>query len=435
MQPYVLALALAGTTSAIALGSAATSRAASDTSPGSTSSAAASADALPQLQRGRYLAHLGDCAGCHTAKGGKPLAGGLAIETGFGSIFTPNITADRATGIGAWSKDDFYRALHTGHDDEGKHLYPAFPYPWFTRITRDDADAIKDYLDTVAPVHQENKPPQLAWWMSWRATVAGWNLLWFDEGTFHADPQRSAEWNRGAYIVEGLGHCGDCHTPKGYFGGANRDHALSGGYTEGGHANGWYAPSLRGDSRAGLGGWSAGDIALYLKTGANAHTAAAGPMAEAVKRSIRFYSDADLMAVAVYLKSLAPQQDDVRVQPIEAQTLVRGEGLFVDNCAACHMHDGGGIAHVFPTLMGSSAIQAREPASVVRIVLEGAAVPAAHGQSSYLAMPAFGRKLDDREVADVVSYIRNAWGNRGSVVDAGVVAKSRKALAAKTSEE
>ncbi|MEO7057348.1 MAG: cytochrome c [Caldimonas sp.] len=382
-----------------------------------------------QVERGRYLARVGDCIACHTAKGGAPYAGGLAIETGFGAIYSPNITPDRETGIGQWSESDFYGALHAGHDDEGKHLYPAFPYPWFTKVTRDDVDAIKDYLDSLAPVHQENKPLDLAWWMRWRASVAGWNLIWFDEGTFQADPDKSTEWNRGAYLVEGLGHCGDCHSPKSFFGGVKHDgNALSGGYTKGGHANGWFAPSLRGEAQAGLGRWSVADIAQYLKTGANAYTAAAGPMAEAVSRSTSFYSDGDLTAVAVYLKSLAPGRAELPVQAIEAQSLARGEALFVDHCAACHMHDGAGLPNVFPALMGSSAIQAREPATLLHIVLAGAAIPGAHGQRSAIAMPGFAHKLDDGEVADLVSYIRNAWGNRGSAVDAGAVAKVRTAI-------
>ena len=399
--------------------------------PATTSAHAPTSAAVAsgQVDRGRYLAHLGDCEGCHTADSGKPYAGGLPIDTGFGAIYTPNITPDPATGIGSWSKDDFYRALHTGRDDEGTHLYPALPYPWFTKVTHKDADALKDYFDSVAPVRQADKPPKLAWWMRWRASLAGWNLLYFHEGTFQPHPHRSAAWNRGAYIVQGLGHCGDCHTPKGYLGGADRDEALAGGNTEGGSGNGWFAPSLRGDPRAGLGHWSEADIAHYLKTGANAHTAAAGPMADAVTKSTRYYTDDDLAAVAVYLKSLAPLHGETPVQPIDPAALARGEGLFVDDCSACHMNDGGGIAHVFPALMGSSAIQARNAASVVRVILEGAAIPAAPGQRPYLAMPAFGRKLDDQEVADVATYVRNAWGNRASIVEAGFVAKSRQALA------
>jgi mono/diheme cytochrome c family protein len=389
---------------------------------------------VERIEHGRYLAQIGDCVACHTNEATKPFAGGFAIETGFGPVFSPNITSDRDTGIGSWSKDDFYRALHAGHDDERKHLYPAFPYPWFTKITRDDVDALKDYFDTVVPVREPNKPPKLAWWMSWRATIAGWNLLYFDEGTFQADPQKSSAWNRGAYLVESLGHCGACHTPKSYFGGAQSSEALAGGYTMGGHDNGWYAPSLRGERRAGLGDWSAADIVEYLKTGANARTAAAGPMAEVVTKSTSQFSDWDLAAVAVYLKSLPALHDEAALQTLAPQALARGEQLFVDNCAACHMHDGGGIAHAFPALMGSSAIQALAPASMVRIVLGGAAVPAAPHQRSYLAMPAFGNKLDDEEVADVVTYVRNAWGNRASKVDADLVAKSRKALRASVAE-
>lgn len=429
MTIRLLAITLASLAAIAVLGSSAYGLAASGAAATAAPGAAPTAARSPEVERGRYLAHLGDCAGCHTAAGGQPFAGGLAIDTGFGAIYSPNITPDRDTGIGTWSKDDFYRALHTGHDDEGKHLYPAFPYPWFTQVTREDADAMKDYFDSVAPVHEPNKPPQLAWYMRWRATVAGWNLLWFDQGTFEPDKGKSPEWNRGAYIVEGLGHCGDCHTPKGYFGGAHRSEALAGGYTQGGHANGWFAPSLRGEPRAGLGAWSEADIALYLKTGANAHTAAAGPMAEVVTKSTRFYNDADLAAVATYLKSLAPLRDAAQVPPVTSAALARGEALFVDNCTACHMDDGGGIAHVFPSLAGSSAIQASEAATVVRVVLAGAGVPAAPGQSAYLAMPAFAGKLDDKEVADVATYIRSAWGNRAPVVDVGLVARSRKALA------
>ena len=382
-----------------------------------------------QVERGQYLATLGDCAACHTEKGGAPFAGGRPIETGFGTIYSQNLTPDRETGIGSWSKDEFYRALHTGHDDEGKHLYPAFPYPWFTKVTRADVDAMKDFFDSLPAVHKSNKPPRLDWWLSWRPMLAGWNLLNFDRGEFRSDPKQSAQWNRGAYIVEGLGHCGDCHTPKGYFGGANNSQALSGGYASGGH-QGWFAPSLAGEQRAGLGGWSAAEIVEYLKTGSNAHAVTAGPMNEVIADSTTRFTGADLEAVAVYLKSLPPRHDEFKVAALDRQALERGQGIFTDQCAACHMHDGGGIPRVFPPLMASSAIQAREASTVIRVVLEGARVPARAGQRSYLAMPAFGRKLDDQEVADVVSYIRNAWGNRASAVDADTVAKSRQALAA-----
>ncbi|MEO8740421.1 MAG: cytochrome c [Casimicrobiaceae bacterium] len=400
---------------------------------GSTANAqAATPPATTQIDQGRYLVRIGDCAGCHTAKDGQALAGGKPLETGFGAIYAPNITPDRDTGIGNWSSDAFYRALHTGHDDEGKHLYPAFPYPWFTKVTRSDVDTIKAYLDTIAPVRRQNKPPQLDWWMRWRGSLVGWNLLNFDEGEFRPDAAKSAQWNRGAYLVEGLGHCGDCHTPKGYFGGAKSAAALAGGYTKGGHDQGWFAPTLTGEPRAGLGGWSIADIVTYLKTGANKRTASAGPMSEVITNSTSHLSNDDLEAIAVYLKSLSPRPAESKVEPIGRQMLERGQGLFTDQCAACHMPDGGGIPGFFPALMGSSAIQAREPATVVRIVLAGAREPARPGQYVYIAMPAFDQKLNDDEIAAVVSYVRNAWGNRASPIDAVAVAKQRKALAVAT---
>jgi mono/diheme cytochrome c family protein len=394
-----------------------------------TTSTTTISPAAAQIEHGRYLATLGDCAACHTEKGGQAFSGGRPIDTGFGTIFSPNLTPDRETGIGSWSKDEFYRALHTGHDDAGKHLYPAFPYPWFTKVTRADVDSMKDFFDSLPAVRKANQPPQLDWWLTWRPLLAGWNLLNFDSGEFRPDSRQSSAWNRGAYIVEGLGHCGDCHTPKGYFGGANRGQALSGGYASGGH-QGWFAPSLAGEQRAGLGSWSAAEIVEYLKTGSNAHAVTAGPMNEVIADSTSRFTDADLEAVAVYLKSLPPRHDEAKFASLDRQALERGQGIFTDQCAACHMHDGGGIPHVFPPLMASSAIQAREASTVIRVVLEGASVPARAGQRSYLAMPAFGRKLDNQEVAVVVNYIRNAWGNRASAVDADTVAKSRQALAA-----
>jgi mono/diheme cytochrome c family protein len=381
-----------------------------------------------EVERGRYLALAGDCAGCHTAPGGKPFAGGLAIETGLGEVYTPNITPDRQTGIGGWSSDDFYAALHLGHDDEGNLLYPAFPYPWFTRVTRADVDAIKAFLDTVAPVHAPDKPPQLEWWMSWRPEVATWDLLYFRGGEYQPDKTRSAQWNRGAYLVEGLGHCGDCHTQKSSFGGAVGSPTLAGGYTEAGQS-GWFAPSLRSNRRSGLGRWSVDDVVQYLKTGSNARTASAGPMSEVVRDSTSHLRDADLTAIAVYLRSLAPGDEQRKPEGLSRAALERGQEAFTDNCAACHMQDGNGIRGMFPALAGSSAIQARQPATVLRVVLQGARVPSGPAQRPYVAMPAFGRKLDDTTIADVVTYIRNAWGNRASPVDAGAVERERQALA------
>ncbi len=425
---YVV-LACVVSVSAVAFGSSGAGVAEGDGSP-PQAVGAQRASSSTEVERGHYLALVGDCVSCHTAEGGMPYAGGRPLDTGFGVIYSPNITSDRETGIGSWSADDFYRAMHRGHDDEGRHLYPAFPYPWFTRATRADVDAIKVFLNSVAPVHRQDKPAQLRWWMSWRPTIAGWNLLNFDEGEFQPDPARSEQWNRGAYLVQGLGHCGDCHTQKGYFGGADRADPLGGGFTKGGHDQGWFAPSLAAVRRSGLGDWSTADIVAYLKSGANMRTASAGPMSEVITNSTSHFHDDDLQAIAVYLKSLPPQRDERRITALTQKAVIHGQGIFTDQCAACHMHDGVGIPGFFPALMGSSAIQAREPATVVRIVLEGARVPGPAGQRAYIAMPAFGRKLDDRDIADVVSYIRNAWGNRASAVNPGTVATERKALAA-----
>ncbi len=433
LAAFVGGLAIGGAAQAVTADAAQNTLTIKPTPPAEAASAA-HGEAATRVERGRYLAVLGDCTSCHTAKGGKPFAGGRPIDTGFGVVYGPNLTPDKETGIGNWSKDDFYRAVHHGRDDEDKYLYPAFPYPWFTKVTRSDVDALKDYLASLPPVHQQNKPPEMHWWLSWRFELLGWNLLFFDPGEFKADPTKSAEWNRGAYLVTGLGHCGDCHSQKNYFGGVIGSETLAGGHTMGGHDKGWFAPSLRGEQRSGLGRWSIDDIVTYLKTGSNVRTAAAGPMTEAVIDSTSHFSDADLKSVAIYLKSLPPRHEEKEESgfteaALDRQAVERGQGLFIDNCAACHMLDGNGLRNFFPALRASSAVQARDPATVIRIVLQGANVPAAAGQRSYIAMPAFGRKLDDRDVADVVNYIRNAWLNRGSTVDAGKVASERKALA------
>ena len=312
--------------------------------------------------------------------------------------------------------------MHRGRDDEGKHLYPAFPYTWFTKATRADVDAIKAYLDSLAPVKQQNRPAQLSWFLRWRGLMAGWNLLNFHPGEYVARSDKSAQWNRGAYLVEGLGHCGDCHTAKGVFGGTESAHALQGGAWQG-----WYAPDLVGDQRAGLGGWSAAEIVEYLKTGSNAKAAAAGRMSEVVANSTSHLSDADLEAIAVYLKDLPPSgQDDDRHVALSGEALARGQGLYIDHCAGCHMEDGAGQRGAFPPLKGSAIVQARDPMTAITLVLDGGRMVATSGKPTGLSMPAFGWKLDDQQVADVVNYVRNAIGNRAPLTDAGAVAKLRK---------
>lgn len=378
------------------------------------------------IERGRDLVNAGDCASCHTDEGGKPYAGGLAVPTPFGTIYSTNITPDPATGIGKWSEQEFYRAMHDGIRRDGKHLYPAFPYPWFTKVSREDVRAIKAFLDTLTPVRQENKPTELSWPLNVREVMTGWNELYFHEGAFKADPKKSEQWNRGAYLVEGLGHCGACHTATNVLGASKTGEKLKGG-DFGEH---WYAPSLTSGLRDGLGQWSSAEIVEYLKTGANAKSAAAGPMAEVVKNSTQYLSDADLNAVAAYLKDSPVEKDKATTKPaaVDKQALSRGEALYFDNCTGCHMENGEGLAHAFPPLKGSSAVQAENSDTVVHVVLAGAKMAATPGKLAGFAMPAFDWKLNDTEVADLVNYIRNAWGNHAPLTSADAVSKVRKGI-------
>ena len=386
-----------------------------------------------QIERGRYLAQAGDCAACHTAERGQPFAGGRAVPTPFGVIYSTNITPDDSTGIGNWTSDDFYRAMHAGIAPGGKHLYPAFPYPWYTKLTRADVDAIRSYLATLSPVRQENKPTELPWPFSVREAMAGWNALYFKEGTFESNPQKSAEWNLGAYLVEGLGHCGACHSPKNFAGAPKRDKAFQGGYGEN-----WYATSLGGDLHDGLGQWSTDDIVQYLKTGVNKRAAAFGPMSEVVHDSTQHLDENDLHAMAVYLKDLPPHESPANPASTSAaigntsdgDRVARGHGLYIDDCAGCHMDNGEGIAGVFPPLKGNNVVQAKDPETVVHVILTGAKTAVTQQKPTGLAMPAFDWKLSNDQVADLVTYLRGAWGNHGDAVDAGKVADTRSTLVA-----
>lgn len=378
------------------------------------------------IERGRYLAAAGDCAACHTADGGKPYAGGRPVPTPFGTIYSTNITPDKETGIGKWSEDQFYRAMHEGIRADGKHLYPAFPYPWYSKLSRGDVDAIKAFLEAVPPVRQENRDSELPWPLSVREVMSGWNAMFFKEGEYEPDPKQSAEWNRGAYLVEGLGHCGACHTPKNLAGGQKKRENLQGGYGEN-----WYATSLTSDVRDGLGDWVLDDIVQYLKSGANAKGAATGPMAEVVENSTQYLSEDDLRAIGVYLKSVAGSSE-ARAPESDKQRLARGEALYRDQCAGCHMEDGAGQAHVFPPLKANAVVQAKEPGAMLHMILDGARIASTAADPSALAMPAFGWKLSDEEAADLATYLRAAWGNQAAPVSAAEVKKTRERIAEAT---
>jgi mono/diheme cytochrome c family protein len=370
-----------------------------------------------QVERGRYLSLAGDCVSCHTAQGGKPYAGGRVMATPFGTIPTPNITPDRDTGIGEWSADDFYRAMHHGIGKNGQLLYPAFPFTSYTQATRADVDAIYAYLRSLPPVKQANDAAELRFPYSQRRLLGAWRALYFTEGEYQADPKQSAQWNRGAYLVKGLGHCNDCHTARNSLGATINDPRLAGGMIP---MQDWYAPDLGTHENSGLAGWTERDIVDLLKTGRSAKGTAFGPMAEVVIRSTQHLTDDDLGAIAIYLKSLPPRPALPEADfPVDTAAVVaKGQKVYIDRCASCHGKSGGGVAGVYPPLDGNSSVT--EPAGVnaLRVVLLGGFAPATASNPRPYSMPPFSQQLSDAEVAAVVTYIRQAWTNKAGTVSA-----------------
>jgi mono/diheme cytochrome c family protein len=372
------------------------------------------------IARGKALVDAADCASCHTADPAKPLAGGKRIDTPFGGIFSPNLTSDRDTGLGAWTDEEFYRALHEGVARNGARYYPAFPYPNFTKITREDVLAIRAYLATLMPVRNTPPPPQLRFPLNYRVVMRGWNWLFFKPGTFEKNPQKSDEWNRGAYLVEGAAHCGACHTPKNMFGADKRGQTYGGGLVDG-----WFAPRLDGAERSGLKSWSVEDIVEYLQSGRNGKSHAGRLMAEVVVNSTSKMSDADVRAMAVYLKDLpAGMPEPAATPPAQAQ-MTDGARIY-QACAACHEADGSGSPRIYPPLPGNANLQSADPSSTLRIILDGARTVTTPRAPNAGSMPAYSRKLTDQEIADVATYIRNAWGNAAPAVTPGQVAKARR---------
>ncbi|HXH42252.1 MAG TPA: c-type cytochrome [Bradyrhizobium sp.] len=386
------------------------------------SAAARAAGPSPELiAHGKALVEAGGCAGCHTADPAKPFAGGRRIDTPFGAIYAPNLTPDRDTGIGAWTDADFTRALRYGIAPDGSNYYPAFPYPYFTRMTKDDTLAIRAYLGTVAPVVNSKKPPELRWPFGYRGLMRLWNAMYFKPGLFEPDQTRSAAWNRGGYLVTGLGHCGACHTPKNYFGADKDAQALSGN-----QIGGWFAPRLDGAVRTGLKSWSEADITEYLQSGRNAKSHAAGPMAEVVVNSTAKMSDADVRAIAVYLKSLPPTRRETIVTPPDDAAMKAGQAVYAKLCIACHEADGTGAPRIYPPLPGNALLQANNPSSTLRIILDGAFTVTTPRAPNTGEMPGYAKQLSDEEIAAVANYIRNSWGNAGLLVTPAQVAKARK---------
>ncbi|WP_083654973.1 cytochrome c [Burkholderia sp. SRS-W-2-2016] len=416
--------------------------------PATAAPAPSSADAA-LIGHGAYLARVADCVACHTAKDGKPFAGGLRLQTPIGAIYSTNITPDKETGIGGYSLEDFDRALRQGISKRGYTLYPAMPYPSYARVAPDDVKALYAFfMHGVAPVHQPARASDIRWPLSMRWPLGLWRQTFAPAVTTEsAAPTVTAGASgaaadaamlaRGRYLVEGLGHCGACHTARGM---ALQETALTDSkaatFLGGGEVEHWFANNLRSDLGDGLGRWSQQDIVTFLQTGRNDHSAAFGGMHDVVVNSTQHMSDVDLNAIAVYLLSLkpatpgapAPVYDATAAKQLHAgQTTTPGALEFLNNCAACHRSDGKGYAGVFPTLALSSTVNAQNPASLIHIVLRGSSMPATKGAPTVFTMPDFASRLTDQQVADVVTFIRSSWGNRGSAVSAATVSKIRAA--------
>ncbi|MCE1239121.1 MAG: c-type cytochrome [Azonexaceae bacterium] len=402
--------------------------------------AATTADAST-IERGRYLAQLGDCVACHTTEKGTPMAGGRALETPFGKLYSTNITPDKETGIGNYSFEQFDRAMRKGVAADGHNLYPAMPYPSYAKMTGEDMQALYAYLmQGLEAVKQSNKPDEMKWPFSMRWGLAIWNWLFLDDTPYQPNTGKDETWNRGAYLVQGLGHCGACHTPRGLLfqekamsdAGSKGDYFLAGETVE--H---WRALSLRNL-------WTVEDTALFLKTGQNRFATASGNMTEVIMHSTQHFSDADLVAVATYLKSLPPGPYDKPLPAVGAQPAVvahvpdtlfssRGGLGYIQFCGDCHRADGGGVAKIFPTLAGNPTVLSKDASTLVHIMLTGGQTAATAAHPRVFTMPAFAR-LSDQELAEILSFVRASWGDGAPAVDAALVAKMRAALDPQTTD-
>lgn len=398
----------------------------------------------PLVAKGRYLARAGDCVACHTAKDGKPFAGGLPMATPIGVVYSTNITPDRQTGIGTYRFEDFDKAVRHGVAKAGYSLYPAMPYPSYARVSDEDMQALYAYfMHGVTPVTQATQAPNIPWPLSMRWPLHVWrNLFAPSVDTAAADtPMQDPVLARGAYLVEGLGHCGACHTPRAFslqekaLGASEGEAFLAGGDAQ----EGWVGENLRGDHRHGLGSWSEAELVDFFKTGRTDKAAVFGSMSEVVVHSLQYLTDEDRLAIARYLKQLPALDPDDRphvADPATYQALhdgltpTLGARLYADNCMACHRSDGKGYAQVFPALAANPVLNVDDPQSLIRLVLEGGTLPSTHAAPTSFSMPPLGWRLSDNEVAQVLNFVRGAWGNSGVPITASSVARIRDALSA-----
>jgi len=378
----------------------------------------------PSVERGAYLVRVGNCMACHTDRGGAPWAGGRAIDTPFGTVYAGNLTPDPDTGIGRWTADDFWRALHHGRSRDGRLLYPAFPYPNYTEVKREDADAMYAFLRTVPAVRRANTPHQLRWPYDTQAALAVWRALYFRPAAYRPDPQQPAAWNRGAYLVRGLGHCSACHTPRNAWGASSNLMDLSGGVIP---MQNWYAPSLAAAREAGVAHWPVEDVVRLLRTGVARDASVTGPMAEVVFHSTQYLTDEDAAAMAAFLRALAPVAEErpPRSPAADPRVAARGGQIYREHCAQCHGDRGEGIPGAYPPLAGNRAVTLPVTANLVQVVLGGGYPPATAGNPRPYGMPPFVTVLSDADVAAVLTYIRTSWGNSAPAVSQLDVAQQR----------
>jgi mono/diheme cytochrome c family protein len=393
----------------------------------------------PDTMRGEYIAILGDCAFCHTQPGGPAFAGGRSLDTPLGVIYSSNITPDPDTGIGRYTFKDFVRVMRFGVTPSGTRLYPAMPYTAYAKVSDEDLQDLFAYLQMqIAPAHQGSRASDIHWPLSVRWPLVLWSGAFLDRTRFATDPSKDAQWNRGAYLVQGLLHCGTCHTPRGRFYEEQDVSGKSNRYLSGAVLDGNSPVNLRGNDGDGLGRWSAADIADLLQSGRNAHSAVTGTMADVVRNSTQFMTDQDVAAVAGYLKSLSPASEDGRAHFAPSDATLRrvmtgaersaGGRIYMDSCAACHRLSGGGETLAFPTLAGNSSVLSDDPSSLIAVILQGARTPSTAGAPSGLTMPGFDWRYDDANIAELATFIRSSWGNQGSPVSAAQVTKVRDRL-------
>lgn len=385
------------------------------------------------LAHGKYLAEAADCEACHTVEGGEPFAGGRPFHTEFGTMYSPNITPDVETGIGGWSDADFLKAMHEGISKDGTRLYPSFPYAAYTYLTNDDVLAIKAYLLSLPPRKNVAPPNELRFPYNQRWLMAIWSKLYNPNTRFQPAEDRSATWNRGAYLAEALGHCGDCHTPRAPLQSLDNRRKFAGGFAEG-----WRAYNLSSDKQSGIGAWTAEEMEQYLKTGHSMNRGSAfGPMAQAVHLSFQKLTAADIGAIVEYVRSVppvstpdlpAPKYEPAPENPTEGivvEAHPRGADIFASLCSGCHGWTGVNDYVPYTTLTGTRAVNDPTATNVALAVIRGASELPPSG--AIATMPAFGSTLTDDEVAAVANYVIARFGAKPASISGEEVRKLREA--------